>query len=80
MFQHSQQRSSDMISRDYSFKLDDDEYDRLEAWYNDLLSRHNSSGYFGACGGGLTFKIVPTSIGDVVTAECLGEEFTVRGF
>lgn len=69
-----------MISRGYKFELDDDEYDRLEIWYNDLLKRHNSSGYFGACGGGLTFKIVPTSIGDVVTAECLGEEFTVRGF
>lgn len=34
-----------MISRGYSFELDDDEYDRLEAWYNDLLKRHNSRGF-----------------------------------
>ena len=68
-----------MISRGYKFELDDDEYDRLETWYNDLINTRNSSCYFGACGGRLTFKIIPTSIGDVVTVECLGEEFTVRG-
>lgn len=68
-----------MFTRDTKFELRGDEYDRLFAWWQDLRNRKlNGSTYFGAVGGGVTITFCQTSIGQVITAKCCGEEFTVR--
>lgn len=63
-----------MIGRNYKFELTDDEYERLNDWWNENFKcRH-----FGTIGGGLTFHITPTSIGEIVEAECLHQKITIR--
>ena len=61
-----------MITKDYSFKLTDEEYNRLSKWWNKNHKGNNKT--FGAIGGGLTFHITPTSIGEIVVAECRDEK------
>lgn len=53
-----------MISRDYSFHLDEDQYNKLLAW----ATENRLTGYHGAIGGSVSFDITPTSIGTFVTA------------
>jgi hypothetical protein len=56
-----------MVGRNYSFSfLNDEEYRRYVEWCHSV----GADGYSGAIGGGTTFHITPTSIGDVVTVTC----------
>ena len=63
-----------MINKDYSFQLSDDEYKKLSKWWD----KNHKDKNFGAIGGGLTFHITPTSIGEIVVAECRDEKITLR--
>lgn len=60
-----------MVSKGYKFpEFTPTMYARLKSWYE----QHNGGkcvGHIHGCiGGGLTFNITPTSIGDFVTAKC----------
>ena len=63
-----------MISKDWSFKLDEEQYGKLEKWYNEICAEREEEDYFGAIGGGISFEITPTSIGTFVKAKCCGKE------
>lgn len=54
-----------MISRDYTFKLTDEQYDKLEKWFYGIYPKGT---YHGAIGGALSITITPTSIGEFVKA------------
>ena len=62
-----------MIGQNYIFRLTDKQYKKLENWYNYNFKDKK----FGAMGGGLTFKITPTSIGEIVIAECMGKTISL---
>lgn len=53
-----------MVSRNYCFKFDKEEYARYEAW----CKENGLDGYHGAIGGATKLEIIPTSIGEIVTA------------
>lgn len=59
-----------MISKDYTFKLSKSQYEKLEKWFYGIYPKGT---YHGAIGGALKFEIVPTSIGDFVTAIADGQ-------
>ena len=59
-----------MISRDYAFKLSNSQYEKLEKWFYEIYPKGT---YHGAIGGALKFEIVPTSIGNFVTAIANGQ-------
>ena len=65
-----------MISKDYSFQLTDEEYNKLSKWWNKNHKGNNKT--FGGIGGGLTFHITPTSIGEIVVAECRDKKIILR--
>ena len=66
-----------MISKDYVFQLTDKEYTKLQKWHKKVTKGIT---YFGAIGGELTFKITPTSIGEIVIAKCYGKKITLRKY
>ena len=53
-----------MVGPKYTFKMTSEEYKKYEQWCKD----NHLDGYAGACGGNTAFEIVPTSLGDIVTA------------
>lgn len=53
-----------MVGRNYSFKMTDEEYEKYEAW----CKENGLNTYAGAIGGAVSFEIIPTSLGDIVTA------------
>ena len=53
-----------MIGRNYSFEFTDEEYAKYEAW----CKENGLDGYHGAIGGATRLEIIPTSLGDIVTA------------
>ena len=55
-----------MVGRGYTFAFTDEEWDKYEKWCKD----NHCDGYEGAIGGGTTFHITPTSVGEVVTVTC----------
>jgi hypothetical protein len=60
-----------MISKDWTFKLSDTQYEKLEDWYYKVSGdKKNEWNYHGAIGGQLMFQIIPTSIGEFVTVRC----------
>lgn len=70
-----------MISKDYAINrlnLTESEYEKLVKWYDKLIKRKKILGHFGAIGGGITFNITPTSIGEVITATCLKQTLVIR--
>ena len=67
-----------MINRDYTFALTDAEYARLKEWYDEIMSNSPYAGITDAIGGELTFKITPTSIGDLVAVSCFGQDLLLR--
>lgn len=56
-----------MLSRDFSFSFTDAEYERYKNW----CKESHLDGYQGAIGGATTLEIVPTSLGEVVTAYAM---------
>ena len=58
-----------MVSRNYelTFKFTDETYAKYKAWCED----YGLNGYHGAIGGSHSFVILPTSIGDFVTAKAV---------
>jgi hypothetical protein len=56
-----------MLDRDFSFSFTDAEYEIYKAW----CKENHLDGYQGAIGGATTLEIVPTSLGDVVTAYAM---------
>lgn len=64
-----------MVSREWdTINFTNGEYNRLKRWYD----RNFKGQGFGAIGGGLSFHITPTSIGEIITAECGDKKFTIR--
>ena len=55
-----------MVTRDYviHYRFTDDSYQKYEEWCN----MNDLNGYHGAIGGSHSFEILPTSIGQFVTA------------
>lgn len=53
-----------MVGRNYSFKMTNEEYEIYETWCKE--NGLNTGG--GAIGGAVSFEIIPTSLGDIVTA------------
>lgn len=55
-----------MVSRKYvlHFEFDDETYAKYEAW----CKENHLDGYHGAIGGSHYFEVLPTSIGEFVTA------------
>lgn len=63
-----------MISKEYTFKLSDTQYAKLEKWFYEIYPRGT---YHGAIGGALTFEITPTSIGDFVMVIANGQRLDI---
>ena len=53
-----------MLGPDFTFSFTDEEYEIYKAW----CKENHLDGYHGAIGGATTLEIVPTSLGDIVTA------------
>ena len=69
-----------MVSKEYAMgtlNLTAEEFKKLEKWHKKIVRRRKSR-YFGAIGGEVTFKITPTSLGEIIEAECCGQEITLR--
>lgn len=69
-----------MVSKDYAIKrlrLDEFEYQSLKNWYDEIVKKRGSN-YWGAIGGEITFKIVPTSIGEIIEAKCGDNRIILR--
>lgn len=60
------------------FDMTESEYEKFSTWYNYIIESNNVSKYFGAIGGELKFKITPTSLGEIITAEFMGKTYTIR--
>ncbi len=62
------------------FEITPEEQKQIDAWYQKLVE--NSTLYYGAAGGGLTYSFHPTSIGVVtVVKEALtGEELNLTDY
>lgn len=60
-----------MVTKEYQFpKITEEMHDKMSSWY-----RHHNKGkcvnsHHGAIGGGVTFEITPTSIGEFITVRC----------
>lgn len=70
-----------MVCKGYTFTLTDEEHEKLEKWYKKVtkkVRKFAGQPYFGPIGGGVTLKIIPTSIGDVVIAKCMGKKIVLR--
>ena len=68
-----------MVSKEYAkerLDLDDEEWNRLLTWYKKVTKGQR---YFGAIGGEITFKICPTSIGEIIEAKYGKHVLTIRG-
>lgn len=60
-----------MIGSGYQFpRLTGEHHNKLREWYKTHNNGQCSGEGHGAIGGDITFTIVPTSIGDIVTATC----------
>lgn len=66
-----------MVGKNYQFpKITKSQHDDMAKWYKSHNDGICANSYHGAIGGNVEFIIVPTSIGDVVTACCsCGEKF-----
>jgi len=53
-------------TKQYKFELSEPEAKKYEEWLKTLPKLEN--GAFGAAGGGIWFKFVPTGIGTIITA------------
>lgn len=53
-----------MVGPKYVFKMSSEEYKKYKQWCID----NKLDGYAGAIGGNTYFEIVPTALGDIVTA------------
>lgn len=59
-------RNTDNIVYGKFWGLTQEEYDKYMKWCHEV----GADGYSGAIGGGTTFHITPTSIGEVITVTC----------
>lgn len=59
-------RSTDDIVYGQFWGLTQEEYNKYMKWCHEV----GADGYSGAIGGGTTFHITPTSIGEVITVTC----------
>lgn len=52
----------------------------IKEWHDKHISeKHGGNAYSGAIGGSLTYKFIPTSIGDIAEVECYcGDTFVFR--
>lgn len=55
-----------MLAETYEFKMTKEEYQKYEAWCEQLHEIHDHS----TVGGGHTIHITPTSVGDIVRITC----------
>lgn len=69
-----------MVSENYKFPdFTSEMYKTLKKWYEDHNEGICAYSYHGAIGGNLEFRIIPTSIGHIVTAHCgCGQEITLK--
>jgi hypothetical protein len=70
----------DILSPKYRLpRLDDEQIGRLNTWYKSHNESRCACAGHGAIGGGITFEITPTSIGDFVSVQCSGckEEYLI---
>lgn len=70
-----------MVTLDYCkrrFNMTEKEYDEFYIWYNYVIKNRKISNYFGAIGGELTFKITPTSLGEIITVEFMDETYIIK--
>lgn len=66
---------------DLGFPITQEEHDAIDAWkrQHEDAKHGGYPAYFGAIGGGYTYKFTPTSIGTCGTVECAcGEVFDFR--
>ena len=59
-------RSTDDTVYGEFWGLTQEEYDKYLKWCHDI----GADGYAGTIGGGTTFHITPTSVGEIITATC----------
>ena len=60
-----------MVTKDYQFpKITKEMHDKMAEWYKTHNDGKCASGYHGAAGGNVVFKICPTSIGEFITVKC----------
>lgn len=60
-----------MVTKNYQFpKLTEEMHNTMSDWYETHNDGKCNSGYHGAIGGNVTFKITPTSIGDFIEVRC----------
>lgn len=61
-----------MISEKYQFpKISSQMHKEIQDWYKTHNDGKCAHSYHGAIGGGITFEITPTGIGDFLTVRCL---------
>jgi hypothetical protein len=61
------------IKKGYTFKLSDEEYKKLKLWFDEITKDMKKIGgypYFVFFFAGITLNITPSSLGELVTAEC----------
>lgn len=62
------------VRENIGFRLTDDEQMAYDKW----KKKHFDGVYFGAIGGGTTWEFIQTSIGEIITAKCMGKEIVLR--
>lgn len=67
-----------MVTKEYQFpKITKEMHEVMAQWYQTHNNGICASGYHGAIGGNVTFKITPTSIGNFIDVKCsCGEEIS----
>lgn len=60
-----------MVTKNYQFpKITEEMHNEMSEWYQTHNGGKCANGYHGAIGGNVSFKIVPTSIGDFIEVSC----------
>lgn len=71
-----------MVTFDYCkkrFNMTKEEYEDFYLWYNKIIKSNKLTPLsFGAIGGELTFKITPTSLGEIIVAEFMNKTYTIK--
>jgi hypothetical protein len=64
-----------MFAKECKFELTDDQYSKIVEWDKThdctLRPKHGMKKYCGAIGGAVSIKFTPTSIGMIITAQCV---------
>lgn len=60
-----------MVTKKYQFpKITLKMHDEMQEWYKTHNEGKCANAHHGAAGGGVTFEITPTGIGDFLTVRC----------